>query len=973
MNTIANPINAAEKALHELDIYKTPLLPTRLRGSSTIPEMFKTQPGRSRTPFVIDRARDQKPRLGRARGKGKEEVNGTKPYAGEGGMRKLLARRRQEEEEETAEAMDDGRVVEEHEEVRTNGKGRLYTAEASREKRAQAPEKAEKMQESIPVVPPVPKFDPSFDRNANREQSSLRVGRTRTSRNHIARPTSRSKNRFSAAYDDDDDDDMMGEEKSKDQLALEEAAKKVPAFSVPPDFSFTKPEVSDSSLIIQRLTQLGDGVQTVTIQHDMTGAKEPPMASLPFSLTKPTTTAKESGQPPKPASSFFGQPFNAKQPPVISLTAPTPETNKLLAPETSPTGSSTPNFFANSAALNKPAIEAPPALIVPNSVVLNKPNPVPSVLKTETGIPNFFANSLALNKAKDPPTVTGSEAGIPNFFANSAALNKTASVTQAPTNFSFAQPTPIKDSENPLWEGEKEKAAEETKPSLTGVSPKPTSSSSLFSSSQVPVAPSTFGGVSSNTQSACNDVSPSTPLFGGLSRNPAESATSPFSFGAPSKSADLTQPPALTPEPPKAPSPVQADTSKPQPLFGSAPISSFAGFGGSSSNTPETAKPVFMFGQPTQASSSAPTTVQVPKPLFGAGASSGFSFGNPSTVPTAEVKSSSASPFSFGAAPATPPEKKAPFTFGASPPLATTGFSFNPPSGSNGTDVSHKPFLFGTTTTAPPRPVTPKHDQEFKMEESPTRDVNQKVDEPKPALGGFSFGAPSATVGSSPFGQNNQNSQAASVPFSFGAPSASNPFGKPAEAQESKSGFNAFGINTSSSGAFSFGQNALESAPSVSRSTSAGFTFGQPQPAAPPQIASSFSFGATPANNNPFSQVTSNTGSAPNSPSAFNQPSPFSFASPTTPSNSNPFTFGSSQPASPAADNAGLPQGPGIPSGGFSFGQSNGAAASQTASPFQVQPSLPSTGGNLFTIGSAPAPAPGRPVKKLPRRGMSKR
>ena len=726
------------------------------------------------------------------------------------------------------------------------------------------------------------------------------------------------------------------------------------------------------------------------------------MTSLPFSLTKPaaivsasTPVAKESKESPKLAPSFLEQSSTAtpaKQLPVISLTAPTPETNKVSAPETSSTGSSIPNLFSNSVVLNKPATEVPPALIVANSAVLNKlpsvpsvlkteagiPNffakspalnestPVPSVPKTEAGIPNFFANSPALNKAKDPPTVPGSEAVTPNFFANSAVLNKAAPVTPTPTNLSFAQPTPIKDAENPLWEGE-EKAVKETKPPLFGRSPKPTPS--LFGVSHAPVASSTFGGVSSDAQSASNDVLPSTSLFAGPSPKPAESATSPFSFGTPSKPVDPVQPLVSTPEPPNAPTPVQADASKSQPVFGSA-STPFVGFGGSSSNTAETSKPAFTFGQPTQASSSASTTSQVPKPLFGAGASSGFSFGEPPrSEPAAENKPSSASPFSFGAAPATPPEKKASFTFGAPPTPASTGFSFGPSSGSNGTDVSHKPFLFGNTTTAPPRPVTPKNDQEFRMEESPTRDVNQKVDEPKPVIGGFSFSVPSATVGSSPFGQNNQNSQTA--PFSFGAPSTPNPFGKPADAQEGKNNnFGTFGGNASSSGAFSFGQKTLESAPSVSRSTSAGFTFGQPQPAAPPQIASSFSFGATPANNNPFSQVPSNTGSAPSSPSTFNQPSPFSFTSPTTPSNNNPFAFGSSQPASPAGGNTGLPQAPGTSNGGFSFGQSNGAAAPQTAAPFQVQPS---TGGNLFTIGSAPSPAPGRPVKKLPRRGMSKR
>ncbi|KIM87624.1 hypothetical protein PILCRDRAFT_63543, partial [Piloderma croceum F 1598] len=77
----------------------------------------------------------------------------------------------------------------------------------------------------------------------NYQQSSLRVGRTRTSRNHLSRPASRSNNRFSAVYDEEESDDPMLEDKGADQIALEEAAKKVPVFEVPPGFSFAK-EVS---------------------------------------------------------------------------------------------------------------------------------------------------------------------------------------------------------------------------------------------------------------------------------------------------------------------------------------------------------------------------------------------------------------------------------------------------------------------------------------------------------------------------------------------------------------------------------------------------------------------------------------------------------------------------------------------------------------------------------------------------------
>lgn len=240
--TIARPVNAAEKALHELDIYKTPLLPSRLRGSTTIPDIFKPKPRRSHTPIFMRSDKNEKPKLGKTKDK-KQEVNGTKPYAGEGGLKKMLARRKQEEEEERQQekvnAMDDGELDEE-EIVPTKKSGRPYVGKPTDTPASQP----EKRYESVPAIPPLPKFDPSFDRTANnREQSSLRVGRTRTSRNHISRPTTRSKNRFSAAYEDDDDEDQMLEEKSADVIALEEAARKVPAFRVPDGFSFAK-EVS---------------------------------------------------------------------------------------------------------------------------------------------------------------------------------------------------------------------------------------------------------------------------------------------------------------------------------------------------------------------------------------------------------------------------------------------------------------------------------------------------------------------------------------------------------------------------------------------------------------------------------------------------------------------------------------------------------------------------------------------------------
>jgi len=82
-------------------------------GINDDPDMFKTKPKRPHAPILMHTDKNEKPRLGRSKGR---EVNGAKPYAGEGGMKKLLARRKQEEEEERkqekADAMDDGSVEE---------------------------------------------------------------------------------------------------------------------------------------------------------------------------------------------------------------------------------------------------------------------------------------------------------------------------------------------------------------------------------------------------------------------------------------------------------------------------------------------------------------------------------------------------------------------------------------------------------------------------------------------------------------------------------------------------------------------------------------------------------------------------------------------------------------------------------------------------------------------------------------------
>ena len=169
--------------------------------------------------------RPSKPRLGtKSKGKEKgkkrerEKVNGTKPYAGEGGMKKWLARRKKEEEEakerERAEAMEDERAEEE---------ARRKEVEAARKKR----------EEELKVPPPPPSA-PIFEPKASR------VGRMRTGRNHLERPVSR-RAKFSAAYEDEDEE--VEESRVAEHKALEEAAKKAPAFELPAGFTFAK-EVS---------------------------------------------------------------------------------------------------------------------------------------------------------------------------------------------------------------------------------------------------------------------------------------------------------------------------------------------------------------------------------------------------------------------------------------------------------------------------------------------------------------------------------------------------------------------------------------------------------------------------------------------------------------------------------------------------------------------------------------------------------
>ncbi|KAF8964107.1 hypothetical protein BDZ97DRAFT_1818002 [Flammula alnicola] len=882
----------AERALQQLDVYKTPLLPTRMRSSNlpasitatTTPDMFKS---RRKAHLVL--TQEGRDRIGRkVSGSGKSPViNGTKPYAGEGGMKKLLARRKQE--------------VEEEEEDNEQKEKEAKSIDEDGTPRARQPSPP-----AIRTIPPpsVPSgsdwFSTATSGSSSSSGSSLRVGRTKISRNHFQRPA---KTRFSAVYEEEVDDNMEDEEKQKDRETLEEAAKKVPVFSMPAGFSFAK------------------DVHPVK-PADLDSAKEPPLTSLPFSLAKPapssipsvTAESKEKTSGP-PSSTLQQPPAPARVPmPEPKFTAPT-HSLFSLAPPSAPAPSGIPNFFANSSVLRETALPSPPPVL------------------------NFDATTTT-------PIVAPPAATISAPFSFGAAPS-----ASTPSK-------PVADAENPFWDGGK-KAAEEPKPAqslFAGFGKKDGSSMSISSDlgPAKPALPFSFG-------KAPQETAASTSTLGATTGITSAAPKLPFSFGAPVET--------------KKP---ESETVAPKPLFGgSATTATLLG----EASKPSSSGNLFGAPAPPQSTPSplpfsfaakAAPAVEAPKPLFGGpGGGGAFSFGQP---PAAEKKEEAKAPFSFGAPPSTPPIASIAAPKPATAPAPMFSFSGG---GSAAADVSSKQlFMFGQPTMAPiERPVTPpkNNDNEFRMEESPTRELQQmngsKLAESRPTIGGgaFSFGIPSSTAGGgSLFGQNAALPLPASNAFNFGA-ATSTPFGpKVAKAEEPK-GFSGFGQTAaptapSISTSFSFGQQAKSPEDAQRPSTAGGFSgFGATPTSATTSTGNAFAFGA-PAASNPFAQQPA-PGSAPSSPSTFNQPSPFT----------GPFAFGSSQPSSPATGgNQSLP-----PSGfgtGGGFGQPQ-QPSSPFSGPIALAPST-SSGGSLFTIGASPAPAPGAPrqIKKLPnRRGGAKR
>jgi len=157
----------------------------------------------------------------------KAVVNDTKPYAGEGGLKKLLARAKRDTEKE---------------------KEKFEVAISVKDAMTEGPPRSEPPPLPLPsLVPPAPSVPSDWFTSGaitpSSGGSSLRVGRQKTSRNHIQRPAARlSKSRFSAVYDEEGEGDDLIEDNDrvKERQMLEEAAKNVPIFKIPDGFSFAK-------------------------------------------------------------------------------------------------------------------------------------------------------------------------------------------------------------------------------------------------------------------------------------------------------------------------------------------------------------------------------------------------------------------------------------------------------------------------------------------------------------------------------------------------------------------------------------------------------------------------------------------------------------------------------------------------------------------------------------------------------------
>lgn len=910
-------MSVAEKTLQELDVYKTPIIPSRYRDSKTIPQFLK--PKRAHVPIPMTRkGKPAKPSLGMAERMKSVEKGDGKPYAGRGNLSKMLAKRRAEEEEEKLGTNNDVQK-------RDVGVSAGFSTDSEDERK--------RVRKPLDVSPFTNEELISYGgRLKFGGGGGGKIGPTRNRREnvHSSVPLNRGRNKFSASFDDDDGDDFRPTaEAETDAVAkAQDEVMKAATFQPPLDFSFAQnaSRFSTSLLAISNPFQ-----QTATIQHDLANAKEPPVTNLPFSfgtselLHKPSEPASSLTQASAAPLSTFAIPGTfapsatsevspAEEPvPAVSITPSTPD--QAAAATQSAKTNGIPNFFANSSFLANNSAASPTSI----STTLTSASPAAPVKDPENP---FWENKSGLSNAPriDVPSVDSRFEPI---------VERPKSTEPKPSPFGgFSRPSTFPSVDAPV-------------PAPEPVQP---SSPFVFKPAELPKEPAAPAPQTVPTPVPAPTLAPPTFTFGQPVQPaaPTPSVEKPtFTFGAPVSFGSTA---VSTVEAPKVPS-----------FFGSTLTPS------TTAGAPEAPKTAFTFGLPAAASQNGTTpTIQAPKPVFGT-AGAGFSFGNTTTASTEPPRS----PFAFGAAPSTPPDQKKNLP-GSIPQANSTGFTFGAPMVSNVNGVgSSAPspvptpsttpaFTFGAAV-APPRAVTPpRQEMEMRMDESPTRmDENGRgTTENKPSTGGFTFGLsnnPPAPL----FGMDSSTAMPSSSTFTFGAPLQTNRFSS--DASKNGGGFGGMVGRTASapvlsSPGFSFGQKPIQ----ITQSQSSGFgsqLFGQPAPSTTP----AFAFGGnTSTTTNAFGQPSQPVGSTPSSPATFASPTPFAFGAPnpTTPVSNTGFSFGAGQPSSPA------PASPANTNAPFMFGQ--GAA--------------PPSGAPTFNIGSAPPAAPGqRQVKKLPRRGQVKR
>ena len=882
----------SRSSLQDLDVYKTPLVPTRLRSmehvatSDNITDMFRRRPSKLIPMFDDDGVEVKSKKKSKKKGKSEDELNDTKPYAGEGGMRRLLAKRREEEEE--------------------------------------ARRRDEKEAERLALPPARPsshKDDWLSLANAGAKEkqrpteSSLRVGRTLTERKHIHRPGPLGpvRSKFSATYEEEED---MGD--SDEKQMLEEAAKRIPIFDIPKDFTFDLV----SFFFSVNYTHL---LQPKNPPAEDPDAKEPPIVSLPFSFSVPITP-----------------PPTAKSPPPVDPTSAAPISS---APEPA----QMPKFFANvkhtpppvpasSSLFRSPALASAPPIPVKDDTnpfwdgekkTATKPN---GVFSSEKGKENLSITPAPESSASGPsatltPAVapnSGSLFGTPKKEGDKGLFSPFNPAQTAPP-FSFTKSTEI---------GSIENKAESSSSLFGGLSSTTTATPALFS--DVPKPTSAFADVS-KTSVSLGDASK--PLFSSSAPDKPPKSLSGIGTLIENSKPVLSAPG----EAPLAAGPTEA----PRPLFSAFASSDKPTIEEAKPAAAEVLKPAFTFGdskttKPTSLfgapSAAKPAAAEVLKPAFTFG-DTDFKTTKPTSLFGAPSAAETETPFSF-----TPP---------ATSTATSSPFSFT----SSSTDTSSKPFVFGAPTSTDSRPVTPprndSQDPGDRMDESPTRDLSAqpKPAEPRPTLGGSSFSFPSST---------------ATNPFAFNAPASSVPFGS-SKLEEPKP-FGGFGQSsgTSTGSPFLFAPKPQPEEP-PRPSTTGSFSFPTPTSSG---SGPGFTFGGPssttlPTTPNPFAQPQG--GSAPSSPSTFATQPSFTFGTSSS-TQTNPFTFGS-QPSSPAATPSGLPP-PAISSGSFAFGSNS----PQSSTPFGAPPA---SGGTLFNMGSVSttqnSSIGGRQIKKLPTRRGGKR